>query len=96
MNRPRVNLTRYHGVFAPNSTLRQQVTPARRGRQDNEPRTSAQRYAAMGWAQRFKRVFKIYIEPNIGVAVRHCAYIGKRTLKTQVFSCAESRFMTGY
>jgi hypothetical protein len=29
---PRVNLTRFHGVFAPNSALRQQVTPARRGR----------------------------------------------------------------
>ena len=29
---PRVNLTRYHGVFAPNHRLREQVTPARRGR----------------------------------------------------------------
>ncbi len=28
----RVNLTRFHGVFAPNSALRQQKTPARRGR----------------------------------------------------------------
>ena len=33
--KPRVNLTRYHGVFAPNSALRHQVTPAKRGRQDN-------------------------------------------------------------
>ena len=31
---PRVNLTRYHGVFAPNSRLREQVTPARRGRRN--------------------------------------------------------------
>jgi len=30
--KPRVNLTRFHGVFAPNSLLRQQVTPARRGK----------------------------------------------------------------
>jgi hypothetical protein len=60
--KPRVNLTRFHGVFAPNSALRQQVTPARRGRQNNEPRTSAQRHAAMTWAQRLKRVFKIDIE----------------------------------
>ena len=29
---PRVNLTRYHGVFAPNHHLREQVMPARRGR----------------------------------------------------------------
>ena len=50
--KPRVNLTRFHGVFAPNSALRQQVIPARRGRQDSEPRTSAQRHAAMTWAQR--------------------------------------------
>ena len=29
---PRVNLTRYHGVFAPNHRRREHVTPARRGR----------------------------------------------------------------
>ena len=38
---PRVNLTRYHGVFASNHRLREQVTPARRGRRTvetaNEP-----------------------------------------------------------
>jgi len=30
--RPRVNLTRYHGIFAPSSRLRGQITPARRGK----------------------------------------------------------------
>src|SRR5690554_7959492 len=30
--RPRVNLTRFHGVFAPNSRHRALVTPAQRGR----------------------------------------------------------------
>ena len=30
--KPRVNLTRFHGVFAPNSKYRAQVTPAKRGR----------------------------------------------------------------
>ncbi len=30
--KPRVNLTRFHGVFAPNSKHRVQVTPARRGK----------------------------------------------------------------
>ena len=34
---PRVNLTRYHGVFAPNHRLREQVTPAKRGRRDAAP-----------------------------------------------------------
>ncbi len=29
--KPRVNLTRFHGVFAPNSKHRVWVTPARRG-----------------------------------------------------------------
>jgi Putative transposase len=30
--RPRVNLTRYHGVFAPHSQYRARVTPAKRGK----------------------------------------------------------------
>jgi len=29
--KPRVNLTRFHGVFAPNSKHRAAVTPAKRG-----------------------------------------------------------------
>ena len=32
--KPRVNLTRFHGVFAPNS---QQVTPAKRGKKPDKP-----------------------------------------------------------
>jgi hypothetical protein len=35
--RPRVNLTRFHGVFAPHSRWRAQVTPARRGRRGGAP-----------------------------------------------------------
>jgi hypothetical protein len=66
--KPRVNLTRYHGVFAPNSQHRALVTPARRGwghkakasgREDATPVAS---HAAMSWAQRLKRVFNIDIE----------------------------------
>jgi hypothetical protein len=30
--KPRVNLTRFHGVFAPNSKHRDEVTPAKRGK----------------------------------------------------------------
>ena len=29
--RPRVNLTRFHGVFSPNSKLRERVVPAKSG-----------------------------------------------------------------
>ena len=55
---PRVNLTRYHGVFAPNHRWREQVTPARRGRgktqTSDEPAPA--RHVSMTWAQRLKRV----------------------------------------
>jgi len=67
--KPRVNLTRFHGVFAPNSKHRVQVTPAGRGKgsetklpdgsQDQNP---FEQRAAMSWAQRLKRVFNIDIE----------------------------------
>ncbi len=67
--KPRVNLTRFHGVFAPNSKHRVQVTPARRGKGSNpqapkqaQDRTLAERRAAMIWAQRLKRMFRIEIE----------------------------------
>ena len=65
--KPRVNLTRYHGVLAPNHRWRGLVTPARRGKgvksnSNTEVRTPAERHAAMTWAQRLKRVFNIDIE----------------------------------
>jgi len=82
--RPRVNLTRFHGVFAPNSKHRIQVTPAKRGKgkkthATDEPsdQTATERYAAMTWAQRLKRVFNIDIEtcPECGGAVKIIACI---------------------
>ena len=84
MPKPRVNLTRFHGVFAPNSKYRARVTPAKRGRggrhattADPEERTAAERRAAMTWAQRLKRVFGIDIETcsACGGAVRIIACI---------------------
>jgi len=52
--KPRVNLTRYHGVFAPNSKHRVQVTPAKRGkgaeaREDTnaQARTHAEQHTTM-------------------------------------------------
>ena len=69
--KPRTNLTRFHGVFAPNSKLRVRVTPAKRGRgrKRRQPtgenwldKTRAERHVAMTWVQRLKRVFNIDIE----------------------------------
>jgi hypothetical protein len=65
--KPRVNLTRYHGILAPNHRWRGLITPARRGKgvkpiSNAEVRSAAERHAAMTWAQRLKRVFNIDIE----------------------------------
>jgi hypothetical protein len=61
--KPRLNLTRFHGVFAPNSKYRVTVTPAKRGKGNQAKaqgdKTSEQRHKAMTWAQRLKRVFNI-------------------------------------
>jgi len=66
--KPRVNLTRFHGVFAPNSKYRSMLTPARRGKRkkhhsaDEADQTPAEKRASMTWAKRLKRVFNIDIE----------------------------------
>ena len=82
--KPRVNLTRFHGVFAPNSKHRALVTPAKRGKgsklkapDEAQDQTPAERRAAMTWAQRLKRVFGIDIEtcPACGGAVKVIACI---------------------
>jgi len=67
--KPRVNLTRFHGVFAPNSKHRAVVTPAKRGKgsksrlaEGQGEKTPVQRHTAMTWAQRLKRVFNVDVE----------------------------------
>jgi hypothetical protein len=66
--RPRVNLTRFHGLFAPNSKYRSRVTPASRGKrkkrhQANDiDQTHAEKRASMTWAKRLKRVFNLDVE----------------------------------
>ncbi|EPQ1460259.1 IS91 family transposase, partial [Acinetobacter baumannii] len=69
--KPRVNLTRFHGLFAPNSKHRVQVTPAKRGKKPDQSegldtgwcdKSPAERHRAMTWMQRLKRVFNIDIE----------------------------------
>jgi len=82
--RPRVNLTRFHGVFAPNSKHRIQVTPSKRGKgrkkdtdEEGQCPSPAERRASMSWAQRLKRVFDIDIEvcSKCGGAVKVIACI---------------------
>jgi hypothetical protein len=65
---PRLNLTRFFGVFAPNSNFRAQVTASQRGKNspklnNKENSQSDKPYHARGmsWAQRLKRVFNIDI-----------------------------------
>jgi hypothetical protein len=44
--KPRVNVTRFHGVFAPNTKHRSQVTPVGRGKRTSDQiKTLAQRHA---------------------------------------------------
>ena len=69
--KPRVNLTRFNGVLAPNHRWRGLVTPAKRGKGAMRPADSdvvspIPRHAGMTWAQRLKRVFNI----DIGVCSR--------------------------
>jgi ribosomal protein S27E len=66
--KPRVNLTRFHGVFAPNSKHRVLVTPAKRGKGNkanvsDEPPSPVERRTSMTWAQRLKRVFNMTSRP---------------------------------
>ena len=88
--KPRVNLTRYHGVLAPNHRWRGLVTPAKRGKgvksiSNAEIRSTAERHAAMTWAQRLKRVFNIDIEvcARCGGSVRVIVGAPNRCLEDQ-------------
>ena len=88
--RPRINLTRFHGLFAPNSRLRARITPARRGRgaaiesptvgRDEAP-SGAASLASSRWARRLKRVFGIDVEscPACGARLRILACIEDRS-----------------
>ncbi len=100
--RPRVNLTRFHGVFAPNSKHRALVTPAKRGkgnsaRASDEPPTPAERRASTTWAQRLKRVFNIAIETcqACGGAVKVMACIEEPAVIKQILDHLKHKAETG-
>jgi len=82
--KPRINLTRFHGIYAPNSKYRALVTPAQRGKDNKvqtppeaQDQTPAEKRGSMTWAQRLKRVFNIDIETcrECGGAVKVIASI---------------------
>jgi hypothetical protein len=63
--KPRVNLTRYHSVLAPNHRWRERVTPAKCGEgatriANTDVHSPAERHVAMSWPQRLKRVFNVF------------------------------------
>ena len=61
---PGANLTRFHGVFAPNSQYRAEIInrPRDNKASEKEVRTESEKRAAMCWAQRLKRAFDIDIK----------------------------------
>ncbi len=102
--KPRVNLTRFHGVFAPNSKHRALVTPAKRGKGSKlkapgeaQDQTSVERRAAMTWAQRLKRVFNIDIETcsACGGAMKVIACIEDTVVVKQILEHLKHKAETG-
>ena len=86
--KPRFHLTRFHGVFAPNSAHRAAVTSEGKEKQPSLPATTElpaiceERRGKMSWAMRLKRVF------NIDVTVcRHC----QGTVR--IIACIEDRLV---
>jgi len=104
--RPRVNLIRYYGVFAPNSRFRARVTPAGRGKgsaaaggaptvaaNDNEDgATPAQR---MTWAQRLRRVFRIDVGicPKCGGAMKIIACIDEEEVIEKILAHVDAKVL---
>ena len=62
--RPRVHLTRFHGVFAPHFKYRALVTPNPKSSESSnvEKEKENKRSYSMSWAKRLKRVFGIDIQ----------------------------------
>jgi hypothetical protein len=79
--KPKVNLARFHGVFAPNSKHRSLVTPVRRGKSlKEENKSPEEKRRSMTWAQRLKRVFNTDIES--------CEYCGGHV---KVIACIDDQ-----
>ncbi len=91
--RPRLNLTRFHGVFAPNFRHRQRIVPHHpRGRLDSD-----KPLAPMSWMQRLKRVFAIDIEtcPDCAGKLRVIACVEEPALIRKILAHVRAREALG-
>ena len=61
---PRVNLTQFHGVFAPNSQYRSAIIIKKTDNKNikSETRTECEKDRAMTWSARLKRAFNIDVK----------------------------------
>ena len=97
--RPRVNLTRYHGVFAPNSILRACIVPGKPRKKrttqnatSNLPNRSSKPETAeptqLTWAQRLKRAFEfdVTVCPLCGGTLRVIADITDPAIIDKILS----------
>ena len=79
---PRVNLTRFHGVFAPHHALRSRIVPGRgAGERAASQGEGGSRARSLGWAMRLKRVFAL--------EVQRCERCGGRTKVISAIEDAE-------
>jgi len=76
--KPRANLTRFHGVFAPNSKYRSKVIPARRDKRkkchsaDEADRTPAEKRSSMAGFCSCKTGIHAILGNNLGTALEAC------------------------
>lgn len=97
---PRVHLTRFHGVFAPNHRLRKQVVPdnpflkPKAEGEGAEPREgeitapSARDPRRLSWAELLKRVFEIDLSncPDCGGGLKFIAAIMERSVVEKILT----------
>jgi len=81
--KPRVNLTRFHGVFSPNSKLREFVVPTRPEDEAVTLDQSGNKAYSMTWVQRLKRVFAG--RPS-AIEIEKCEKCGG---KVKIIACIE-------
>jgi hypothetical protein len=88
-SRPALNLTRFHGVFAPNFKHRDRIVPQRTQRTVDGDKP----LAPMSWVQRLKRVFAIDIEtcPECSGKLRVIACIEDPPLITKILGHVQRR-----
>ena len=90
---PRVNLTRYHGVFAPHHAHRAEIVNMTDDKNQTNTQAEGVKHEAakrtrMTWAQRLKRVFDIDIKvcEACGGTVKIIAFIEDQIVINQILS----------